>query len=161
MTDCTVLIIGGSEVKVDTGDLPLLAPYRWRLRRAKGGNMYVLHVVYKGHKWAQDLLMHRIILGAQPGELVDHINHDTLDNRRCNLRICTARQNCANRMMARRSKSPYKGIHPTPSGKWVARANRKHLGTFDSAEEAARQYDAAAIATWGEFACINFPGGQL
>ena len=90
---------------------------------------------------------------------VDHINHDTLDNRRCNLRICNTKQNNANR---RRLRPGYKGVEYSPKlSKWRARirANGKliQLGCFTFAEDAARAYDCAAAYFFGDFAHLNFP----
>jgi hypothetical protein len=65
--------------------------------------------------------------------------------------------------MSKNNKSGYKGIsRSSTTNKWVAgirfNGKRKHLGTFGSAEEAARVYDKAAKLLHGEFACLNFPG---
>src|SRR5512146_1126738 len=67
------------------------------------------------------LYLHRFILDAPRGMYVDHINHDTLDNRRCNLRLCTKQQNQCNQSHHKDSKSPYKGVHRHKRGKkWYA-----------------------------------------
>ncbi|MDD3267103.1 MAG: AP2 domain-containing protein [Burkholderiales bacterium] len=106
--------------------------------------------------------MHRLIMNAQKGELVDHINHDTLDNRRCNLRICTHKENCRNKIVPSNNTSGYKGVS------WNKRLNKWRcdikldnsrilLGYFDTIIEAAYAYDEAAIYNFGEFAYLNFP----
>jgi HNH endonuclease/AP2 domain len=103
------------------------------------------------------MLMHRFILDAQPGQQVDHINHDGLDNRRANLRLCSVSQNQANSLKRRGTTSKYKGVCRY-RGKWQATitvGKQYHLGFFDSEEDAARAYDKAATEAWGQFATLN------
>jgi len=92
---------------------------------------------------------------------VDHRNGDGLDNRRANLRQATHAQNMGNRRMAKNNKSGFKGVSWNASRRcWCAcigvAGKVRHLGGFRNAEDAARAYDAAAVAVWGEFARINF-----
>lgn len=102
--------------------------------------------------------------------LVDHINGDGLDNRRANLREATPRQNQANRRKSSVSGQPFKGTRELPSGRWQAyirdprkrpdadgKVGKRAVGTFASAEHAARAYDDAAREIHGEFAALNFP----
>jgi hypothetical protein len=90
---------------------------------------------------------------------VDHINRRKLDCRRANLRTASSSQNSANRRPWTGS-SPFKGVHRFRD-KWRAKIQvdgaQRHLGVFDSAEAAARAYDAAAVEAFGEFAWLNFP----
>jgi len=107
------------------------------------------------------LSMHRLLVPT--ADRVDHINGDGLDNRRANLRAADRIENGRN--MRPRGPSGFKGItfrKPPWRGKpWHARISYDgklhHLGCFDSPEEAARAYDAAAIQHFGEFARLNFP----
>lgn len=106
------------------------------------------------------LYMHRILLNAPDGVEVDHINGDSLDNRRCNLRLCSPTENQRNRSLASNNSSGYKGVYWDPHrNRWIARikvnGTRKHLGRFMSAEDAARAYDQAALRYYGEFAKTN------
>lgn len=94
--------------------------------------------------------------------LVDHVNGNGLDNRRANLRPATSGGNAANRPVRRDSRSGFKGVFPNPIGRpWRAQicvnGHKRHLGLYDTAEDAARAYDAAASEAWGEFARLNFP----
>jgi hypothetical protein len=101
--------------------------------------------------------MHRIILDAQPGQDVDHINHNGLDNRKANLRLCSRSQNLANQR-GRGGASRFKGVWWDKVHRcWQAQVGKLHLGLFKSEEDAARAYDAAAVDRWGEFAWTNFP----
>lgn len=98
--------------------------------------------------------------------LVDHINTNGLDNRRENLRPATRSQNNANARGHANGTSPYKGVSwKTRRGIWVAqigvagipKKKTHHLGCFEDPTEAARAYDSAALALYGEFARLNFP----
>jgi hypothetical protein len=84
----------GEEIKVDDDSYEVLSKYKWyvvgRKLRYAGRNT----CSKRKQKW---LLMAREIMGAPAGSIVDHINHDTLDNRRENLRFVTASQSCMNR----------------------------------------------------------------
>lgn len=98
------------------------------------------------------------IWGPLPkGMFVDHIDGDPLNNRRANLRLVTPSENAAN-AAARGGKSKYRGVFQARA-KWaaqIAKAGvRIHLGTFDTEEEAARAYDAAAADIHGSFARLN------
>lgn len=108
--------------------------------------------------------LHRVVLGAQRGQIVDHRDGNKLDNRKSNLRICTALQNGGNRKKC--GPHPYMGISPEFSytkgtTRWSASAHvgraRKYLGAFATAEDAARAYDDFIRPLRGEFGSYNFP----
>ena len=107
--------------------------------------------------------MHRVILermGFKDFESSDHINRNQLDNRRCNLRSVTQRENLHNQGKRSNNTSGYKGVtwakHAT---KWRAQmqlnGKYKHIGYFDDKKEAARAYNKAAKKHHGEFAVLN------
>lgn len=102
--------------------------------------------------------LHRLIANAPAGLCVDHINGDTLDNRRKNLRICSHQQNTFNGP-SRKPSSGFKGVSRFKN-KWWARltVNGKTInkGSFDSVIDAARAYDDLARRFHGEFARTNF-----
>lgn len=109
------------------------------------------------------IMLHRVICGvvSDPARWVDHHNHDGLDNRRENLRVCTASQNTGNQRKTR-GRSGYKGVTwNRRKEKWQAAigvdGKSQHLGYYVSEEAAARTYDWVAYAKWGGFACLNFP----
>lgn len=97
-----------------------------------------------------------------PGQYVDHVNGDGLDNRRSNLRAATVAQNNRNTGPKRGNKSGYKGVHFCKrERRWVAQiainGKKRALGYHATAEAAARAYDRAAKELHGEFARPNFP----
>lgn len=148
----------GHRALVDEADAALIDGYKWRaLIQPK--NVYVhAHVGY----WRdnKDIRLHRLITGAAPDQVVDHVNHDGLDNRRSNLRVCTRSFNNGNARRAINNTSGYKGVCWLKARKcWVAyiwRNNKRvHLGTFGDPWEAAQAYNIAAHGYWGEFALIN------
>lgn len=104
--------------------------------------------------------MHRLIVGAVKGEIVDHVNGNTLDNRRENLRKCSKSQNAQNSKRHRDGVSGFKGVSFHRRSKtWRARIRNDGrevcLGYFHSPVDAARAYDRAAFEMFGEFAKVN------
>ncbi len=98
-------------------------------------------------------------------EMVDHVNGDPLDNRRENLRPCSAAENVAN-SRAREGSSKFKGVSWDSSrSKWIvsmqSAQGTRHLGRFDDEIEAARAYDLAAKEAHGAFARLNFPEPRM
>lgn len=128
----------GGFALVDEPDAPFVALFRWYGRygyAASGSSASNAQSV---------LLMHRLLMG-EPSRplLVDHINGNPLDNRRCNLRITTPQVNALNTTKVRRlAKSGLRGVVALPNGRFTASYKNKHLGTFDCPQAA-----AAAVQT--------------
>lgn len=147
---------------VDSEDYEWLSQFNWHSHWTPETKMY--YAVRKTPRInlpgsAGHIRMHREIVGAVKGEIVDHKNHDSLDNRRSNLRKCTTSENSRNQRLRTNNKSGFKGVHKC-SKKWIAQI-RLHgkptiVGRFRTPEEAARAYDEAAREHYGEFACTNF-----
>lgn len=148
----------GKTTFVDDEDLEILNRHRWCVVRIHN-NFYA-----QAHIGGKRCYMHRLLMGLPDGLEVDHINGDGLDNRRCNLRLATHQQNLANQRTQVRNKAGFRGVSQNKRSQkpWRARikchGKEVHLGHFDSAEDAARAYDRAAIDTFGDFARTNFPG---
>ena len=103
--------------------------------------------------------MHRFIMNAKKGQIVDHINGDSLDNRKCNLRFCTARQNQANmRVNKENHSSKYRGVYWNKK-KWIVcistNSKNKHYGCFDSEKTATKKADEIRKILFGKFAYLN------
>lgn len=153
----TVVLTKGKVALIDSADA----------ERVEGISWHYMGVGYaatnQSHKAGSRgvIYLHRFILDAQEGEFVDHANRDRLDCRRSNLRIAEFGQNVHN-STRKPGSSGYFGVSKRSDGKkWCAsiRVNGKsiHLGSFESAEVAARAYDESATLHYGEFALLNFP----
>lgn len=106
-------------------------------------------------------LMHRLIMAAPDGQMVDHHDLDELNNRSGNLRFCTRSQNKQNSRPCKNHSSRFKGVSfHKRERKWAARIRNAgrlfHLGYFRRERAAAAAYDEAAAKLFGEFACPNF-----
>jgi hypothetical protein len=139
---------------VDEEDYDRLARYKWYCI-GSGGYLYA-----KRSEGNRMIKMHRDILAPPAGLYVDHKNHNTLDNRKSNLRICTPAQNCFNRIPSEKGTSRYKGVYWSSYRKrWAAKIvlNGKHIviGCFDYELDAAIAYDDKAAELFGEFAALN------
>jgi hypothetical protein len=161
LVNCGELSGGMVYAKISPADAPVVLLYKWSWTRGndRAAHTYVRTNVRDGLRWRQ-VKLHRLLLDAPPGTHVDHINHDTLDNRRENLRVVTAQQNQANSRKIITGDSCFKGVcWHKQSNKWRAyiAVNRRQisLGLFDDEVMAAQAYDRAARERFGEYANLN------
>lgn len=145
---------------VDDEDANALLHHTWWVKPAR----YAFTVV-----GGKNIYMHRMILAPERWQVVDHINRNPLDNRRCNLRVCTQSQNATNRPA--RSSNGFRGVismFRNPGWKYhYAKRYRAVVVKHSKAvakgpwrpdpAEAARDYDRLALPIHGEFAVLNFP----
>jgi len=140
---------------VDAEDYPRLSKFTW-FTEGRPNNYYAVR-----KENGKSIKMHRQILNAPDHLVVDHIDHNGLNNRKSNLRLATFTQNCQNQRRLSHKTSRYKGVcWNKRSKKWAAaiRCNNKtyHLGYFANELDAAHAYDRAARKYHGEFAHLNF-----
>ena len=172
---------GTHTVLYDEEDREIVESYKWHIsKQGKGKTCYVQTVVIdpdkdelfinpndkRKRKKRKTIHMHRLITKCPKHLVVDHINHNGLDNRKENLRICTHQQNQYNKKLFARNSSGFKGVSWSKrSKKWKAQItpNNKylHLCFFNTKEEAARAYDANAHHYFGEFAFLNYPDEKI
>lgn len=160
----TITLSNGNHVLVDKEDYAKLAVWKWH----SSGNHYASHHIFLGKFNGKQkftvIMMHRMILGLGKYDRkiqVDHINGNKLDNRKFNLRLCSAQQNSRNRKISKNKRSSkYKGVfNCTNTKKYqvaiIVNKKRIYLGTFLSEANAAEAYNRAAIDHFGEFAKLN------
>lgn len=143
-------LYNGLFTKIDDLDFDIISKYKWHPTKRRN-NFYVSTIINGKH-----VSLHRLLMDLKHGDKrqVDHINGDTLDNQRCNLRICDHKENARNKKKQPNCASTYKGVMWRPDcKKWRAHIN---LGLFSTQEEAAAAYDHVAKYCFGEFARLNF-----
>lgn len=148
-----ILTNRGVRVKVDDEDKENLSKYKWSLSRG-----YAYTSIKADDVW-RATPMHMLIMGTPKGHHTDHINGNTLDNRKGNLRICTPAENGRNRKLNYNNKSGYKGVHKVSKNRWQARivlsGEKINLGLYKSAFQASEAYNSAAKKYFREFAKLN------
>ena len=141
---------------VDTADYEWVNQYRW-CASGRGNRVYACRCDRHGKM----ILLHRFLTNCPKGLVVDHIDHNTLNDRQSNLRVCTQQQNLYNSRPKGKS-SKYKGVCRDKAKKrWVVyvRYNGRNIfvGRFKDEIEAAKAYDRKAHELFGEYAYLNFP----
>jgi len=136
---------------LDVEDLPALGKWLW-FKDSKG---YIVRNANPG-----TIRLHRVIMNAPLDMDVDHKDGNKPDCRKRNLRICTKAENTRNRAIPNTNTSGYKGVNwDRQKRKWrakiTANEHRNHIGYYDTAKEAARAYNEAALKYHGEFARLN------
>jgi hypothetical protein len=153
----TITLTQGKKTIVDDEDFRGLTAHRWKAhRQTADGSFYATSNKWdysiQGYRFIQ---MHRVLMDAQPGQVVDHINGNTLDNRRSNLRLATVQENACNKKVRADNKTGFKGVIRKGRGyQAMIMVNKKqtHLGSYDTAEKAYEAYCSAAKKLHGEFA---------
>lgn len=156
----------GYEAIIDAADVEIVAKGSWYANDKQARHLVYAYrnIVANGVKTKE--AMHRAIFSPAPGEMVDHINGNPLDNRRANLRRATKAQNQTNTRMRSNNKSGIRGVYWRPdTRKWSSQIRYngrvKTLGSFDTIKAAAAAYRDASMKLHGEFSPLasRVPGG--
>lgn len=151
---------GMKEILFDDVDEYKINKYTWHIVK-EGNGLFYARAFEKIDGKYKTIRMHRFIMGVHNSDKphIDHKNHNTLDNRRDNLRRASMSENVRNRKINSTNKTGYKGVNRTKTGRWVAsiKAGGRHFGGkyFDSPKEAAQEYNKLAVKHHGEFAYLN------
>lgn len=147
----------GQWAEVDDEDR-WVARYSWRARPRyqKSGGFYAITTIDK-----KTVYLHRLVMKAGAGDIVDHLDGDGLNCRRSNMRLTDLSGNSANREF-KKSNNAYRGVYYRKSKDCYevqigGKKARVKGGYFKSAEDAARRYDELARLRYGQFARLNFP----
>jgi HNH endonuclease len=152
----------GKYVIVDADNYDWLNQWKWSTRYASSDKLFYAIRIQLNNKGRKEVIfMHRFIMGLSyaDGLTVDHINHDTLDNRKSNLRVATYAQNCANRRVRSDNISGIAGLSwNSLLRKWNVQITKNGVvyrpGTRKSFDEALDLYCRKNIELNGEFALL-------
>ena len=139
----------GKQILVSRRDIARLLMYRWHISDNGYAQAYIS---------GKRVLMHRFIMKPSSDKEVDHINHNKLDNRRSNLRVCSASENHWNTRCHRTNRLGVKGVYPMgPHFQARIRVHGKKfcIGTYKTIEEASQAYDRAALHYFKTFSFLN------
>jgi hypothetical protein len=144
----------GKTTEIDDVDYPFISSIKWRTANIRG-KLYAINSskIYESS-------LHRLLLGASSGVVVDHIDGNGLNNKRSNLRLCSNKENVRYQTLSKMNTSGYKGVSihkQTQKYRAQIRVNNRlmHLGLYTTKEEAAEAYNNAAIVHFGPFAKLN------
>ena len=149
----------GKVALVDDDDFEYLNQFKWHVLISRNTFYAIRHLRIK-KKFVKSILMHRFIMNTDKGLVVDHLNGNTLDNRKSNLRNCTHGENIRNQKLSIKNTSGYKGVSwSTNKKKWFTQIqceNKKiFIGYFINPIDAAKAFNEAAIKYHGQFANLN------
>ena len=156
---CMIFFIDGSSFIIDRSDFEAVSGHTWS--KSKRGYP-VMKTSRSSPEGQKTITLHRFLMQPPPNYDVDHISGDKMDNRRCNLRICSHQQNMYNQKMRNTNTSGYYGVSLIKSvGRYEAYIHhcgkKIYLGIFPTAEDAACARDRAAYRLFGKYAKLNFP----
>ena len=142
---------------IDNDDAERVKQHKWVIFKAK--NQGTSNSIYKYYAISstKNILLHRFITNAKKGQVVDHLNCNTFDNRKCNLKLCTYSENGRNRIKhSRKSPKSIIGVYYNKNvDKWYAYINvdgkRLSLGYYKEEQDAIDARLAAEV----KYGCGN------
>jgi len=150
-----IILSNGDISIVDKSDYIKFSKMKWHvIKRKKQKHAY-------GKKNGKTIYLHREILNAKKGQIVDHINRNGLDNRKCNLRFANKAINANNTKYHENSAIKLKGVTVRKDRNKKYRATivfegkQIYLGSYYTPEEAATSYDIAAVKYYGKNTYLN------
>ena len=167
-----ILLTQGQFAILDNEDYDMINQYKWCANYYKSiHTYYAVRNTRKTNGKQKTQLMHRVIMNCSNDKQIDHINHNTLDNRKSNLRICTQNQNQYNQRLHKKTSSKYKGVYLQKQKcknkvhtYWVSyisfNGKKMYLGHSKTEIEGAKVYNKKAKELFGDFAYLNVIGGK-
>ena len=152
MYEVTVIPLTQGQISmIDTEDWSIVRHYSWCADKTTSGKFYAKTTVKRS-----SIRLHSLIMNCPKGFEVDHINGNTLDNRKANLRVCSHSENCKNQPVRKNNSSGFTGVtFNKEKQKWTAQItiNKKvtNLGRFNNKEDAILAYKTASELHFGEF----------
>jgi hypothetical protein len=148
--------IGKYEILIDRNDYVKIKNRHYIGHKRFNSQIYFQRPIKVNGKWTTAML-HREIINCPKGKFVDHVNCNTLDNRKNNLRICSFKENIRNVKIRKDNKSGYKGVYfKKKNRKWCAQihadGNQIYLGLFNNPGSAHEAYKKRALKYFKEFA---------
>lgn len=141
--DITEIYIKDKVVLIDTEDLDKIKNNIWHINNHG----------YACYKRKSTVMLHSVVFTKIKGMDIDHINKNSLDNRKSNLRVVTHQENMRNMKKSKANTSGHTGVYLHPCGKWMPaiRHNGKsiHLGLYSMIEDAIKARKEAEIKYWG------------
>lgn len=155
MESVRIALTKGQWSWIDEEDYPSVSRFKWCANEKECGTYAVTYVRGYGY-----LTLHSFLMQPPPGKVVDHIDGDSLNNRRSNLRVVTQSQNLMNKRVRRNTVLRFKGVNWDKSrGKWMVKVQKEReviwIGRFDDEIDAALAYNEAARIHFGEYARLN------
>lgn len=126
------------KVLIDKEDIQKVSQFQWAIDKVGENKFYISTNLYNQHP--KKLYLHRLVTNCPVDMCVDHINHNRLDNRKANLKVCTIAENNNNFSLSKANTSGYKHIcFDKNNNKYIVSIKNKFFGRFSSIEDAIKQ----------------------